>query len=122
MNWLTRIIFLIASNLTALWTAGYFIKGFEIEPAFGSFLSIALLLTAGSLIVKPVLKLVLSPLIIITLGLFTLVINAGLLFAVDVFSDNLYIQGLAPLAYATLLITGFNIIFGFWRRRISKKD
>ncbi len=122
MSLFTRIIVSILANLAALWTASYLIQGFYINPTVESFLSVALLLTAVGLIIKPILKLILSPLIIITLGLFTIIINAALLFAVDIFSASLDIQGLLPLIYVTLLITASNMIFGFWGRRVSKKD
>ncbi len=116
MGLLKRIIVLIIANVAALWAASYLIQGFHIESTWWSFLSVSLLLTVAGLIIKPILKLIFSPLIIITLGLFTLIINAVVLFVVDIFSANLDIQGWSPLMYATLLITAVNIIFSLMSR------
>jgi uncharacterized membrane protein YvlD (DUF360 family) len=52
----------------------------------------------------------LGPIIILTLGLFNLVINAGLLYIVDKYSQNLTITGLPALAYGTIIITIVNVI------------
>ena len=46
----------------------------------------------------------------ITLGLFNLVINGGLLYIVDKYSQNLTINGLPALIYGTLIITIVNVI------------
>ena len=50
------------------------------------------------------------PLILITFGLFTLVINAALLWLTDQFIEDFEIQGFGNLFIATVLITLSNIL------------
>ena len=118
MHFLARIIALFVSNLIGMLVASYFVAGFELVLAPKPLLTVVGLLTAINLFVKPILKLLLSPLILLTLGLFALVINAALLYALDFFVEGLTIRGLSALLYATLIITFVNAAFHVSTRRL----
>ena len=60
--------------------------------------------------VKPLLKALSLPLEIITLGLFSLVINAFLLWVLDTMFKELYIPLWLPLLYTSLIIWGLNLL------------
>ena len=60
--------------------------------------------------IRPILKTLSLPLEIITLGLFTIVINMALLWFLDLIFDELYIPLILPLLYTTLIIWGLNVI------------
>ncbi|MBI4992346.1 MAG: phage holin family protein [Candidatus Harrisonbacteria bacterium] len=119
MGFISRIIFSFFSNLIALVVAGNFIPGFELTDNF-----VNLLITAGvfmliNIYIRPLIKMILSPLVILTLGLFTLVINAGMLYLLDILSENVTITGIEPLIYGTLLMTGVNLLLHFSAKFLS---
>ena len=57
---------------------------------------------------KPLLKALSLPLEIITLGLFTIVINMALIWLLGLMFDELYVPLFLPLLYTTLIIWGLN--------------
>ncbi len=105
-----KSIFLLASNFLALAIADYFIAGFNIQPTWQAYLRVTVIFTLANLLIKPILKIILSPIIFITLGLG---VNALLLYGLDWFLDDLSISGLYPLIYATLIIGLTNFLFHF---------
>lgn len=113
MKFLARFIFHIFSNALALLAASYFIKGFSLGGDFLSLLIAALIFTLINAFLLPVLKLILTPLVVLTLGLFTIIINAIGLYLLDRFSDFIKISGLESLIFATLIIGLANLIINF---------
>ena len=69
---------------------------------------------------RPLVKMILSPLVFLTLGLFTLVINGGMLYLLDILSEGVTINGNEPLIYGTLLITGVNLLLHFSAKHLAK--
>ena len=105
-----KIITAYIANGLALFLATYFVTGFDVTPTVKGYLIVAGLLTVVNLIIRPIIKLILTPVIILTLGLFSLVINSAILYGLDIISTSLTIEGLLPLLYATLIITIVNVI------------
>ena len=62
---------------------------------------------------KPILKTLSLPLEVISLGLFTIVINMALIWLLDLMFDELTVPIYLPLLYTTLIIWGLNMIIGF---------
>jgi putative membrane protein len=60
----------------ALWVAVYLVPGLDFDGSALALLGIALLLGLVNVIVKPLLTVLSLPLIVLTLGLFLLVVNA----------------------------------------------
>ena len=69
-------------NTTALWFAAYLIKGVTISGGFKSFLITGLVLTLVNLFVRPLIKLLLLPVNLLTLGAFRWLVNVGALYLV----------------------------------------
>ena len=91
--------------------AGAIVPGISSDAGFGTYLLAALVLAAVNLLIGPILRLLSAPIILITLGLFHLVINAFLLlltawivssFDVDGFWSALV--GSAVISLLTILI------------------
>ena len=122
MRLIAHLIFSFLSNLVALYAANYFVLGFVIEPTIKGFIMVAALLTVLNTFLKPLVKLILTPVIILTLGLFTIIINAALLYALDFFSQSLTIEGLIPLFLATLIISFVNFILHLFDRHLHRKS
>ncbi|MEK7089197.1 MAG: phage holin family protein [Patescibacteria group bacterium] len=122
MKLIGKFLFHIFSNAIALIVAAYFVVGFTFSGAFLAMLITATILTLINVFIKPLLSFFMGPLIILTLGLFYLVINAITLYILDIFSAPLTIQGYLPLLYGTLIVTIVNVILEMIGRRMYKKD
>lgn len=86
------IIIRILINAAALWVAVTVLGGFEFDFESGSviaFLGVALLMGVVNVIVRPILTAISFPAIVLTLGLFLLVVNAVTLAIVVWLSDAL---------------------------------
>ncbi len=100
----------IIANALAILVAARFIPGvvYSYEPL--TLIKIALILALINALLKPVLKLVLSPLILITLGLFTVVINIFLIWLVVYFVPELSINGISAYFWTMIIVSIFNFI------------
>ena len=122
MRFLSRIIFYFLVNLTALIAAAQFVPGFSINSNIESLLILTGIFTFINLLIKPILKLVFSPFIFLSLGLFSLVINAIILKLLDIWSINVTISGIQALIYSTLLITAVNLLLTFIAKYSFKNE
>jgi putative membrane protein len=71
---------------------------------FGTFLWIALIFAVVNAIVGPVLRLLSLPFVILTLGLFLLVINAALLGITAALTDRLHVAGIGAAVVGGLVL------------------
>ncbi len=121
MKFVSQLVFSFFSNFMALLAAGYFIKEFKIAPDLLNFSLVAGVFTLINVFIRPILKLILSPVIILTFGLGIFLVNALTLYLLDVFLANIAITGLKSLFYATLIISLINILIGFSAKRVYKE-
>lgn len=98
--WLTTL--LVPGVIVRVYPESNFF-GFPLTAQWEIFLFLGLVLGLLNYFVKPLLKTISLPLEIITLGLFSLVINAGLIWILDQIFDELTVPLFIPLAYATLI-------------------
>lgn len=112
-----RFIAQILTNTLAIFLADYLLTGFVIEGDILSFFIAGLVLGLINFFIKPALKMISTPLIIITLGLFTIVINMALLWILQYLIVELTISGLSAYFWSALLISAVNIVFGSYRRK-----
>jgi|SRR4051794_365632 putative membrane protein len=84
LRWL---VFAVAFAVTA-----WILDGMDVSGGFGTYLWLALLFGIVNAIVGTILRLLTLPLMLITLGLFSLVINAFLLQILDWISDHFTID------------------------------
>jgi putative membrane protein len=106
-----RFLIKVLVSALALWAADYFLVGFAVVGGLKGYLIAGLVLGALNTFIRPVVKLLALPLILVTLGLFTFVINAGILWFVTQAIDSVQIAGLWPLLWATLIISVVNMVF-----------
>lgn len=111
------IIFLI--NGLALYAAGYFIPGFRVSLVPELFLETTILLALINLIIKPILKFFLMPVIWLTLGSGIFVLNAFILYLVSRLTGGITIESLKSLLLATFVVSLVNIIC---RRLLLRKS
>ncbi|MEA3295555.1 MAG: phage holin family protein [Patescibacteria group bacterium] len=107
----SRNLFLqIIIGISGLWFANEYISGVEIINSWHTLFWAGLILGIINAFIKPILKLLFLPLRILTLGLFSLVINITILWVVDIFFVDLIISGITPLFYTTIIIWILSII------------
>ena len=117
----------VVAGALGLWLAASFVSGVVIraypESNFFGFpltaqweiiLVLGIVLGLLNYFLKPILKTLALPLEIVTLGLFTIVINMALLWLLDKMFDELYIPFFLPLLFTTLIIWALNLIFGLF--------
>ncbi len=108
---MARLITRIVSNTVALYAADWLVAGFAVRGTWHEYVLAGAVLGLLNLFVKPILKVISLPLIVLTLGLFTLVINAILLWAVAaLFPGIIAITSIMALAWATLVLTAVNLL------------
>ena len=83
MNLLIRLII----NALALWLATRLVDGISFDGEIPFLLVVALVFGAVNTIVKPILMVLTFPFLIVTLGLFLLVLNAAMLWLTGAISD-----------------------------------
>lgn len=105
MSFIIRIIF----NAVAIFLAAHFVEGIIFKGDILDFLLAGLILALINLILKPILKLLAAPLIALTLGLFTIIINMGILWIADYFIDKLTIESFWPFFWGTIMISIVNL-------------
>lgn len=69
----------LAATAAGVWVAVRFVSGLEFNGSNWAFLGVAILVALSNMVVKPVLKVLSFPAILLTLGLFLLIINAAVL-------------------------------------------
>ncbi|MFP3880817.1 MAG: phage holin family protein [Actinomycetota bacterium] len=70
------------ATAASLWVAVWIVDGFEFDGEWWQFLIVAALMGLANVVVKPILRLFSLPLILLTLGLFLIVVNALVLWIV----------------------------------------
>ena len=89
---LIRLIIALLINAAALWVADVLFDSVHISGFWSYFLA-ALVLGIANWIIKPILTILTFPLIIITLGLFLLVINIAMVALAEWIAPNFSIDG-----------------------------
>ncbi len=78
-------------------------------------LVISIIIGALNLVVKPIIKIVTLPINIVTLGLFSLVINAFIIWIADKILDSFSITGFFNYVIFAVLLSLVNIGLGFFK-------
>ncbi len=116
---IVQLIFYFLSNILALLVATYFIEGFILEPGLNSLVLTAVALTLINTLIRPIIKLILTPIILFTFGLGVIIVNTLMLYLLDKLLPNITITGVLPLFYATLIISVVNLVVNFSARKIT---
>src|ERR1700730_1811862 len=111
----------------ALVVAAWLVPGIRVErEAWTVFAGMAIILGLVNAFVRPLLTVMSCPLIILTLGLFVLVINGFTLWlasaiAVQVFHVGFYVDGFAPAFVGAFIVSIVSVILPakIWPRRLN---
>jgi len=112
-----RIIIRTAINAIAIWAATRFVPGIAYDSV-PSLVGVALIFGVVNAVLRPVLRLLTCPLILVTLGLFTFVLNA-LLFSLAAWIGRsvglgFHVAGFIPAFWGALVISIVSVLLSFF--------
>ena len=104
-----RVLLRLLVNAAALWVATRLVPGISYTGDGASLFGVALVFGVLNVLIKPILFLLSLPFIIVTLGLFTLVVNAVMLLITAAASDALglgfFVDGFGAALKGALVVT-----------------
>jgi putative membrane protein len=96
-------------NAAALWVATQLVDGISFTGDLPGLLGVAIVFGVLNVLVRPLLKLVTCPFYILTLGLFTFVVNAVMLLITSAASEALglgfHVDGFVPAFIGALVVS-----------------
>ena len=101
---------MFVANGLGLYVANIYVPGVSIPIGLSDLAFVALVLTLINLFIRPIIKLVLTPIMILTLGLGSILVNALILYFLDFLLPAVTIEGLIALLLVTLIISAINIV------------
>jgi putative membrane protein len=99
-------------NALALWAAAEVVSGIELSGAFADILIVALVFGLLNAVLKPVLIVFSIPFLIVTLGLFALVVNGAMLLVTARLTSYLTVSGLGAAILGSLVISLVTMVLG----------
>lgn len=103
-----RALVQIVLNGVAVLLAAYLVPGITYTGSLPYLLVVGLVIGLINLIVKPIVSFFSFPLIVLTLGLFYLLINGLMLWLAAYFLDGLAVDGCLPAILGGLILAVFN--------------
>ncbi|HTP53085.1 MAG TPA: phage holin family protein [Anaeromyxobacteraceae bacterium] len=108
-------------NAAALWAAVRLVTGITFHGGVLAFLGVALVFGVVNAVAKPLLQLFSLPLLLLSLGLFGLVINALVLWLTSGFSGALgldfHVAGFWPAFFGGLVVSVVNLLLSWFVMR-----
>lgn len=108
MSFLLRIIIQIFANSTAILAADKLVPGFVFRGDWQELILAGIILGVVNLLVKPLIKLLTLPVIILTLGLFIIIINIAILYLAASFIPTLIINSFWAAFWSIIIISIVN--------------
>jgi putative membrane protein len=113
----TGFLIRLLTNAAALWVATHVVPGVSYTGGWVPFLAVALVFGIINATLRPLLKLLTCPLILVTLGLFALVVNGLMLWLTASLSDSLglgfHVTGFWPAFFGGLVVSIVSTLISF---------
>jgi len=106
-----QIILSTLANSLSLIIAAYLMEQIKLPSSLFALILIGLVIALVNFLIKPILKILSFPIIILTFGIFSFFISMALLWSIDQLFIGITINGFIPLVATTALIGIANIIF-----------
>jgi len=120
---MVKFLVRILANALAIYLAAYFVLNFnfpiQLPQDWKLLLLTGLILAIFNTVLKPILKFISAPLIILTLGLFTILINILILWLLTQVVPQISINGTWAYLWATLIISLLNWAVGVFIKKKS---
>ena len=118
---LRRLLYSWIVNVAAIWIASIFIDGIRYSDDYWILIVTGLVFSLVNLLVKPIVKLLALPLVILTLGVVLFFINLLMLYITSWIVAGFELDSFMAAIWATVMITVVNwamhAIFGFGSQR-----
>lgn len=109
------ILFLqIVAGILGIFLAQRYLPGVEFIGSWQALVLAGAILGLINFFIKPILKAITLPLRILTFGLFSLAINMGVVWLIDLIFPELVIRGIIPLFWTSLIVWGIGFILIKW--------
>jgi putative membrane protein len=102
---LTRLVLLLVANVIALWVAEQLVDGLKIDHVWPTLIIAGAVLGLLDWLVKPIIKLLALPLVIITLGLILIVINAAILGIMALLVPGVSLSGFVAALECAIIVS-----------------
>jgi putative membrane protein len=112
-----NLVFQIIGNSLGIYLGTLLIPGFTFGGDLKTLLFAGFVLGIANFFLKPILKIISFPLIILSFGLFSFVISAFILWITARFVPALQFDGIIPLFFATILISIISTILSFFAKK-----
>lgn len=122
------IVIRVLTNAAALWAATRLVPGVRFTGDWWLILGVGLVFGVLNLLVRPVLKLLTFPLLLLSLGLFTFVLNAVMLWLTSLASDALdlgfHVDGFVAAFLGALVVSVVSLAVSafVWVGRLGSRD
>src|SRR3989344_1985797 len=103
------------ANILGLYLANLWVSGFVVLDGWQAYLITGLVLGLLNLIIRPILKIISFPLIVVSLGLFLIVINAIIIWLAAQLTGYIIIESYVALLWATLVLAAVNFVAHFFK-------
>jgi len=119
MSFVARVIVQIFANSVAILAADRLVPGFVFRGDWQDLLFAGTVLGIINSLVRPLVKLLAFPVIILTLGLFTIIINIAMLFLASSFIPGMIVSGFWAGFWGVIIIS---IVNGIITRIFKPKE
>ena len=113
-----RLILHLLINAAALYAATQFVSGISFDGEWQLLFAVALIFGALNVVIRPILKLLTFPFLILTLGLFIFVVNAVMLWLTGAVSDALglgfHVRGFRAAFFGALVVTAVSFVLSLF--------
>ena len=109
-DWRMTLLIKFLATAGALWLAARIVPGIELSDEIGTILGVALVFGLVNMFIRPLVKLLTLPMLLITLGLFAFVINAALLGLTAWLTDGLSVDGFVSALLGSLIISAAGFV------------
>jgi putative membrane protein len=108
---LRRVVIGTIGNAIALWAAARIVGNVDLSHSWWTVILAAFLLTLLNVYVKPVLKVLAFPFVIVTLGIAIFLLSMLMLWLTSALVSGFAIDGFWPLVKATIIVWLVNLVF-----------
>lgn len=107
---MARLVIRLIINAVAIWAAASLVNGITFQGNLLNMIVVALIFGIVNAFIKPVVKFFAFPLVILTLGILTLVINALMLMLTAAVSSSLTVDGFWAALLGSIVISVVSIL------------
>lgn len=116
-----RFIISLILNTLALLATTYIVPDFEINYVASAIMA-AVVIAIVNTIIRPILLFITAPINFLTLGLFSLVVNAFTLWLASLLVPGFQIESVIAAIAAVLVLSLLSVVLNLLRRELQTKD